>query len=61
MPTYALRCRKCGEPIELTLHLDEYEKKKEEHAFDCPKCHGHDLAPEVAPFEVKTARKSASF
>jgi putative FmdB family regulatory protein len=60
MPTYSLRCRNCGEPIEVTLHVDEYEKKRQA-GIECPKCHGKDVVPEIAPFEVKTARKTASF
>jgi putative FmdB family regulatory protein len=60
MPTYELRCRKCGESIELTLHLDEYERQKGA-GIECPKCHGKDVAPEIAPFEVRTSRKAASY
>jgi putative FmdB family regulatory protein len=61
MPTYALRCRKCGELTEVSLHVAEYEKRRQEDAFECPKCHTHDLAPQIEPFEVRTARKSAAY
>lgn len=60
MPTYALRCRGCSEPIEVTMHLDEYERAKAT-GFQCPKCHGRDVTPEIAPFQVKTSRKAAAF
>ncbi|MBX3261038.1 MAG: zinc ribbon domain-containing protein [Labilithrix sp.] len=60
MPTYVLRCRSCDERIELTLHLDEYEKKMR-GGVECPKCHGRAVTPEIASFEVKTARKTASW
>ncbi len=60
MSTYELRCRNCGESIELTVHLDEYEKKKAA-GIECPRCHGKDVTPEISPFEVKTSRKAASF
>jgi predicted nucleic acid-binding Zn ribbon protein len=60
MPTYMLRCRSCNEPIELTLHLDEYEKERQA-GVECPKCHGKDVTPEIATFEVKTTRKTASW
>jgi putative FmdB family regulatory protein len=60
MPTYELRCLSCGEGIELTLHIEEYEKAKNA-GIECPKCHGRDVAPEISPFEVKTTRKAASF
>jgi len=59
MPTYELRCRTCGQPIELTLHVDEYEKKMKA-GITCPKCHGKDVVPEIGPFEVKTSRKTAA-
>jgi hypothetical protein len=42
------------------MHLDEYERAKAA-GFECPKCHGRDVAPEIAPFEVKTSRKAAAF
>ena len=60
MPTYAFRCRACREPIELTMHVDEYEKTRE-RGLECPKCHGKDVAPEITAFEVKTTRKASSW
>ena len=60
MPTYTLRCTRCGEPIELTMHLADYERQRQS-GIECPKCHGRDVAPEIATFEVKTARKSGTW
>jgi predicted nucleic acid-binding Zn ribbon protein len=47
MPTYALRCRRCAQRIEVTMHLDDYEKSKKEDRLECPKCHSKDLAPQI--------------
>jgi putative FmdB family regulatory protein len=58
MPTYALRCRRCAQRIEVVMHLNDYEKSKKEDGFECPKCHSKDLAPQIEAFEVETARKS---
>ena len=59
MPTYELRCRSCGTSIEQTMHVEEYEKARGEHGFECPKCKSKDLAPQIGPFEVKTSRKAS--
>jgi putative FmdB family regulatory protein len=60
MPTYTFRCRACGEPTELTMHVDEYEKMNQQ-GLECPSCHGHQVERELASFEVKTTRKSSAF
>jgi hypothetical protein len=60
MPTYALRCRRCDQVIELELHVADYEKMRQA-GLECPKCHSKDVSPEITRFEVKTARKASSF
>jgi putative FmdB family regulatory protein len=60
MPTYALRCKSCGEPFELSLHVVEYEKMRQA-GIECPKCHKKDVTTEITRFEVKTTRKASSF
>ena len=60
MPLYDFRCQDCSELVELSLHVDEYEQKRDE-GVECPKCHGHNLQPELTIFEVKTSRKSAAW
>jgi putative FmdB family regulatory protein len=58
MPTYEFRCQSCGEPIEKTMHLDEYDAARE-RGIACPKCQSKDVVPQIAHFEVKTSRKAS--
>ena len=57
MPTYEFQCHACGMSIERTMHLDEYDKARA-RGIECPKCHGKDVVPQIASFEVKTSRKA---
>jgi putative FmdB family regulatory protein len=58
MPTYEFHCQSCGQSIECTVHVDEYDKLKE-RGVECPKCKGKDVVPQIAHFEVKTSRKAS--
>ena len=41
----------------LRYTLDEYDKARA-RGIECPKCHGKDVVPQIASFEVKTSRKA---
>jgi putative FmdB family regulatory protein len=58
MPTYEFRCRSCGEPIERTMHVEEYDAVKA-RGIECPRCKSKDVVPQIPYFEVKTSRKAS--
>jgi putative FmdB family regulatory protein len=60
MPVYDFRCQDCCELVELSMHVDEFEQKRDK-GLECPKCHGKNLRTELTTFEVKTSRKSAAW
>ena len=54
MPTYDYTCKKCKNPVTMTMTLREYEKGK----VKCPHCGGGNLKQQVTSFMTKTFRKS---
>jgi putative FmdB family regulatory protein len=58
MPAYEFQCRSCGQQFERTMHVDEYERAREQQ-IDCPNCGSKDVVTEVTTFEVQTSRKAS--
>ena len=57
MPTYDFRCRQCGELIEVTMSMADFDRARAQ-GMRCSRCGGDNVQLEIAGFEVKTERKS---
>lgn len=54
MPLYEFTCTACGEPFELVLTVDGYERDE----FSCPHCKSKRVERVLSSVSVKTSKKS---